>query len=365
MMQVVGFCLDDAGARRQYDELFAACPQAFIQQSTKWAQIIRSLGTDEPYFLMAVEAGRLIGGLPLYLFKAPPGAILTSVPHAGPLGGVFHCADIAAEPIYAALLAEADKLATARQCLAMTLITSPFADDLPLYEKHLRPSIVFENFTQAVPIADAVRDGRFILRNNKKANPGATIRKAEAAGFSTRLCTERADFQSWYSIHVKRSAEIGTAPLKRALVEGIWENLASDGSSFLQLVLDGDRIAAGCLFILNRDVCDVFAVSMDSAYAAQSPNYLAIRDALIEMWRRGVKLMNWQSSPRRRDGVYKFKRQWGSVERPYFFVTKTYGKPDVILKLGPERARREYADHFLVPFGVFESRSLTGRYAKG
>jgi len=223
---------------------------------------------------------------------------------------------------------------------------------------------MYENFTQIVVIEKAVGDGHVIIPSNKKGNPAATIRKAESVGFFPKLCTTMNEFERWYSIHLQRAADIGIRPLQRRLIERIWRDLGKQGRSFLQLVMAGDEIAAGSLFILHRDVCDVFAISMDSRYAQDSPNYVVFKAALLEMSRRGVKFMNWQSSPKRGDGVFKFKRQWGSEERLYSFVTKTYCDEAAILSLGADGARREYPDHFLVPFGVFAQGRLSGKFAK-
>src|SRR6266850_1533999 len=96
-------------------------------------------------------------------------------------------------------------------------------------------------------------------------------------------------------------------------------------------------------------------MSMDSVHSAKAPNYPLVEQSLFAMWRRGVRYMNWQSSPRRGDGVYRFKKQWGSEERPYYFVTKVYCAPEKILSIGAEGIRRAYPGHYVVPFGVFES----------
>lgn len=364
-MQVIAFGLAEVDTRARYDDLFEACPHAYIQQSTHWAEALQGLGPDQPIFLLASEGGREFGGLPLYLYRGAAGSILTSVPYAGPLGGVFSRLDSDRERVYAALLGEAQEIARAHGCLALTIISNPIDDDVDLYHRHLAPSVSLQNFTQIVDLDAVVSNGRLVLRNNKKGNPAATIKKAEAAGFSARLCSTSAEFEAWYTIHVQRAAEIPTAPLDRRLAEHIWRDLGARGCSFLQLVMAGDEIAAGCLMVLHKRVCDVFAVSMNSAHASNAPNYLAVKAAMLEMATRGVKMMNWQSSPRRGDGVYKFKRQWGSEEKPYYFLTKTFCEDERILRLGAAGLRQAYPGHFVVPFGCFEAGTVAGTYLKG
>lgn len=87
--QVVEGELSDRRFRAEYDDLFEACPDAFIQQSTYWAEAIRDLGPDRPIFLLYRDGDEAIAGLPLYLYEHPRGNVLTSVPQAGPLGGIF------------------------------------------------------------------------------------------------------------------------------------------------------------------------------------------------------------------------------------------------------------------------------------
>ena len=363
-MQVVAFGLDDVEARRRYDALFSDCPHAVIQQSTHWAEIISDIGPDKPIFLMALRDGQAIAGLPLYLFRGPAGGVLTSVPQAGPLGGIFVRHGENDEPAYAALLAAADRIAAESACIAMTLITNPLRDDVALYEKHLAPDLVLENFTQIVQVARAVRGDAWVLPNNSERNPGRTIRKARAAGLSARLATDIGDLERWYPIHERRHTQLNLAPLPHALLRNIFMVLHPRGEAFLQLVMLEEEIAAGCLFIQHREICDAFIMSMNSALGDKAPNYLLVEQALFTMSRRGIRCMNWQSSPRRGDGVYNFKKQWGSEERPYYFVTKLYCPPERILSLGVDGARRGYPGHYVVPFGVFESGFSQRRYRK-
>src|SRR5207249_1087653 len=86
---VEAFGLGDLPWRARYDALFAACPAAFVQQSSPWAEAIAPLGPDRVILLLFHDGTRDVAGLPLYLFEGPSGPVLTSVPQPGPLGGVF------------------------------------------------------------------------------------------------------------------------------------------------------------------------------------------------------------------------------------------------------------------------------------
>src|SRR5579859_597543 len=190
-MDIVEFQLADVAARERYDRLFEACPQAFIQQSTYWAEVIQDLGPDEPIFLLADEGGQSVAGLPLYLFRGVAGNALLSIPHPGPLGGIFVRPGLDApllHRVYEALLARARALAQAQQCLALTLITNPFQDDFPLYQQYLAPTFAYENFTQSMVVAESVgAEGQLLLRDaHRRSNLSRNLRQAEAAGFTVK-----------------------------------------------------------------------------------------------------------------------------------------------------------------------------------
>lgn len=366
---VAVFGLDDAALLARYDRLFDALDGAFIQQSSAWARAIAPLGPDRPIFLLASRDGADIAGLPLYLFQAPTGGVLTSVPQAGPLGGVFARPDLAPEmrdAAYAALLGAAQDIARRNDCLTLTLITDPFADDLPLYERHLAPDFVLENFTQAIAL-ERIFDGPHITLTDYRRRSGLSrsLKAARGAGLAVRAADGAADFARWYAVHEKRHGELGAQPLPRALLWNLLAELGPREQARLWLVEQGTTLAGGCLFVRHRDVLDVFIMSMDSAFAALGPNYLVTEHAL--QWARGLgtRWFNWQSSASRDSGVYGFKARWGAEERQYHFVTKVFCPAERLAALGADGIKRHYPWHYVVPFGAFADGCRAGRYRKG
>ncbi len=356
-MTVVAFGLGDLEQRKRYDSLFEACPHAFIQQSTGWAEVIQDLGPDRPVFLLHAEAGVDLAGLPLYLYESSHGNILTSVPQAGPLGGVFLREGLAPElreAAYAALISRALELARTLECLTLTIITSPFDDDLAVYERHLRPEIVFENFTQWIPL-----DRELKLSGGQRNN----LARARRFGFRIAEVTTDAELRAWYTLHQRRQQQIGSASPPLCLFERIFTLLAPRQHARFLCAFDGERLASGCLYITHRHVVDVYAINMESEYTAHAPNALVTHAALDWARSRGARAFNWQSSPSRASGVYTFKRQWGSLESPYYFVTRLLD-PERLTRLDADRVRAEYAGHYVVPFAAFQQGFDVRRFAK-
>lgn len=346
-LSIQQFSLEDRDVRTRYDRLFDSCPTAFIQQSSQWAEVIKDLGPDLSILLLCSGGGEELAGLPLYLFQQEAGAILTSVPQPGPLGGVFVRSSVARETeaeIYQCLLEAALRISAQQGVVALTIITNPFADDFSLYAKALRPRYVLENFTQYLTLTEPIRPAGG-QRNN--------LARAKRYGFRVVSGQTARDLERWYALHAQRQAELGISPHEFRLYENIFRILVPRGQATFLMVVDGDRLAAAGLYIGHRDVVDVFAISMASEYAVHAPNALLTEASILWARDRGGRLYNWQSSPNRGSGVYTYKKLWGGQEARYCFVTATFPGLDALLALGPDAVKSRYPWHYVIPFDAF------------
>ncbi len=353
----------------RYNLLFEECRSAYIQQSVYWGKVIKDLGPDQPIFLICNDGGRDIAGLPLYLYKHTLGNILTSIPQAGPLGGIFCREGVSGEQknvVYKQLLRRAIKLATDYGCIAFTSITNPLDPDVGLYEQHLDPSFIFENFTQYIPIDSVVKNGKVVLHNHKRrTNLNRHIAGCKAAGYTVQSCYTEDQLQAWYVLHQQRSIALHIEPIDYLLFYNIFKELVPKDKARLILVMYGGSVIAGGFHIRHCDIVDVFMLSMSVKYTKPSPIYLCIEEALRWSKSLGAKVYNWQSSPIRQGGVYLFKQQWDSLDRPYCFVTKLLCDIKRIQEIGLDNLKKCYKNHYVVPFGVFEKGFHLKYFEKG
>jgi len=335
-------------------ELFESCPDSYVQQSPDWARAIAPLGPDRAAFALALHAGKPVAALPLYAFDGPAGTIVTSVPQAGPLGGIFCAPDLNAttrDGAYAALLQQTLSWATEQRAALLSIITDPLTDDVDLYRRHLCAELEFENFTQIVRVADVVAQDALTL-----TGPTATrLRHGPRHGLKARLLSPD-EFPRWYALHCRRHSQLGAATLPEKLLRNLVEQLTPLNKAFVLGVetSSGDLVSSG-LFVLHRHVCDVFITAMDRDYAKLHPNYLLTAEALLECDRRGVQTLNWQSSAARGNGVYEFKAKWRASERSYWFVSKILGELQPFLALGKTGLSQAYPWHYVLPFGLFDT----------
>jgi hypothetical protein len=350
--------------------LFESVANAYIQQSTYWAEVIQGIGPDRPIFLLCVDAdGRDIAGLPLYVYEHALGNVLTSVPQAGPMGGVFYHESLSEEKIqelYTALLKCAEEVAHEYHCLSMSLISNPFQPDIERYKTVLKPTYIFENFTQSIPVNDTVCGGKIILKDyQRRSNLSRNVKKSHEAGFTLEQTGSMQALEAWYPYHVERHTEIGAKPLNLDLFRNILNVLSPRKKAHLLLVKKDAQIASGCIYIYHRNVLDVFLLSVNTQFLDAAPNFYNTEQSLLWAGSQGIHQYNWQSSPRRGTGVFRYKEQWGSLDLPYYFITKRFCSAERLREIGLENVKSEYPYHYVVPYGVFPDNFEQRNFSKG
>lgn len=352
-----------------YAQLFHECSNGLAQQSLEWSDVIAPISPDRPYFLVVrnMSDQTIIAGLPLYHFKGELGNILTSVPHAGPLGGIIcteKLGDVTAHDIYQALIKRATQMAEEFGCIALTIITHPFLDDAGLYWGRTPPNYVLNNFCQVVDLKSIFDDSG--AYNTGKSSYNSHIRrnlsKAYEAGVTVQWGEEQ-DFDLWYEIHRERHSQLGAQPLPESLLKGVVTKMKTAGLGNLAVAKMKETVIGGCAYIWNKEVVDAYMPSGDSNYLKYGINYVAIDFGLRQFAKQGFKWFNWQSCSRN-SGVYDFKKRWGSVEKTYKFLTWTFAGFEKVLEAGKDRISKAYQWHYLAPFEAIENRLTHGEFEK-
>lgn len=335
---------DDA----KLDAFFEACPTSFAQQTPGWRDVITAIDRDEPLFLACSEGGALCGVLPAYRFEGPLGAILTSVPQAGPLGGVAVHPEADAPPLYTALLDAFAALARERDCALASVITNPIWPDRELYgpfaaDFTLENSCLVLDLERAVGADGSLRSASSHVRRN--------LRQAEEVGFDVDDAASPENVEVWYAIHEARHREIGATPLPRALFLAALEHMVPRGKArffFVRLRESGAMVGGG-FYVHHGGVIDALMPSVASEWARSGANYVLASHSIRWARAAGLHHYNWQGSPPG-GGVARFKRQWGSDERSYSYLTRMTGDARPFLESTPQAVRDGYRWHYALPF---------------
>jgi hypothetical protein len=343
----------------ELDTFFDACQTSYAQQTRPWRDVIFGMGVDEPLFLGCRDAGVLVGVLPAYRFDGPLGAILTSVPQAGPLGGVA-CRASPREPVYEALTGAFLELARERGCALASLITSPIWPDRSLYERCRQPDFALDNSCLVLDLDEALDAAGELVA--QPSNLRRNLRKAGSAALVIDEDQTEGNVHRFYAIHEQRQREIGVTPLPLRLFSLALEHAVPAGVArffFVRRAADGEMLAGG-FYVCHGAVIDAFMPAMRSDAAALAPNFRLAHHTIGWARRRGLRFYNWQASPPG-GGVDRFKRQWGSRDHDYAYLTWITGDAEAILAANVSDITSGYPWHYVVPFDRLGAASEAAR----
>lgn len=340
----------DPAADARIEVFLDACPSSFAQQTIGWRNVIAPIGPDESHFLVCQRREEIVGVLPAYAFQGSLGKILTSVPQAGPLGGIACSRDQAAGDIYAALLEAYIALARSLGCALASLITNPFSPDRELYERCVRPDYLLENKTQVLDLRVSMNDAGQPL--NGSDNLVRNLRKARSSPLRVDETQSAENVDEWYELHAARHREIGATPLPRQLFTGALEEMVPRDKArffFVRLSEGAGEMVAGGFYLHHGETIDAVMPSMRTEYAKLGPNYALATHTMRWARMRGLRYYNWEPSPPS-GGVYRYKRQWGSKDITYHYLTWITGDVKPFTRSNPEEISRAYPWHYVLPF---------------
>ncbi|MFA5089618.1 MAG: GNAT family N-acetyltransferase [Candidatus Omnitrophota bacterium] len=353
-----------------YQKLFDDCPHALVQQSIPWSYVIAPISPDVPYFLVVrnLDDGEIVAGLPLYYYEGRLGGILTSVPHAGPLGGILclkNLDDNMKEQVYRGLMKCAIELADTLKCISISIITNPFLDDEELYITYLSPTYILKNFCQAIDLKNLFNSSNDYTTGNSNHNNDIRRNLSKASRYGIVVdWADDDDFEAWYDIHVKRHCELKARPLPKILISNILSSLKPLNMANLAVIRKDADIIGGCIYIWNREIMDVFILSSETELMKYGGNYALTDFAIRYFYKNGIRWFNWQSS-NPNSGVYAFKNRWGSSEMPYSFLTWTFPGFAKILSTPLEEVLKAYPWHYIAPYDAIRDQATNGVFKKG
>jgi len=284
------------GEDRAWDAFVAQHPDGGVYQRSGWARVIERTYGMTPVYLWAREESRVRGVLPLVLFRgALGGRTLVSLPYLDE-GGL--CADDT--EARNALWQAAQDVARQHRAVAVELRQS-HPSGLPLSPLGSKVSVMLEL---------AGDPGTMWKRLDAKVRN--QVRKATTSGLTPAWCGVEG-LDDFYAVFVQNMRDLGSPVHARRFFATILEEFAGDAR--LLLVRDGARVVAGGVCMVFRDVVLVPWASSLREYRSRNPNNLLYWEVIRSACEKGLRWLDFGRSTRG-EGTYKFKMQWGGIERP-------------------------------------------------
>lgn len=330
----------DAGLSEAYAEFLLRRPTSLLYQSLAYQRLLVSLLAAEPRSLVALDGETIRGVLPLLAREGSYGIVYNSLPYYGSNGGVIADDAAAAE----LLLSTFNDIASRPDTAAATLVTNPL--ETVDYRSLLHDLSDFR-IGQLTPIGHAAEHARRLMDafHSKTRN---MVRKAEKAGVRVARDEDALEFVA--TVHRENMAEIGgraKSPRFFALVPAHFRA----GSEYRVYIasIDGEPVAGLLAFYFNHTV-EYYTPVVRKEHRESQALSLIVFTAMCDASREGYGWWNWGGTWASQDGVYRFKKRWGTLDRRYQYYTRL--RNPALKALAARHLLEAYPDFYVLPFSA-------------
>jgi hypothetical protein len=332
-------------ASEPYDEFIRSHPASLFYHSWRYKEFLKALIGCEEEYLIARDGDTIRGALPL-MRTAGERRIYNSLPFFGTSAGILATDEAA----FADLADAYNAIATRPTTVAATIVGSQFGPrrDAELLTHNHRDARI----AQLTPLPSAGTDVESALLALFDPSARRNIGKARAQGVSVDV--DPTQLPRLREMHRAGMAAIGGTPKPDRFFDLVPEHFASPEDFVLYVARrDGAVIAALLLFHLSQTV-EYYMPAVDLPFRSLQPLPLLVATAMADAVRRGMRWWNWGGTWPAQTGVYRFKRKWGAVERPYAYYTQL--NDDTLRAWPRERVLANWPYFFVLPFSLLSDQ---------
>jgi hypothetical protein len=323
------------------DRLGRTTPSVLGYHYPFYRDMLVEIGVGRSVYLGARLSGELVGLLPGFARESGAGVVYSSLPYFGPNAGVLCSNDEARIEIHAALLQALLTRAEQDKALSCSIYTPFLFDEFELYDAAVPEAILVEKFTQYLDLRITTWNKGAIARNLQKA-------KRVGLEISEDVTPER--MESFYAIYERNCKDYGIPLKPRGCVEFlVTEGVRGKHTSIYFAFYEGEMVG-GLLMIWSPLTASYYIPCSLAGARTLQPGPALIEQAIHDARARGIQIWNWESSPSRVSGVYRFKEKWGSVEGSYRIYVQTFCPRERFQELGKDAISKHFPFYFVYPF---------------
>jgi len=346
-----------------YKRLITEGENTLLLSTLKYRNLLKWITKSEPYYLIALEENKIVGCLPTFLKRnSTYGNVLNSLPWFGGNPGILVSAvknHSDKKHIKNELIKAFHKLAKEHDCISSTLVSRPFEEDLKLYETNMNHTFLDSRigmFTPLPKFSKTIDKDLMDIIHSKTRN---LIRKAQKSGITYYHNNNIDSLKFLAEVHKQNMVAVGAPPKELDFFIKISEIFEYDKDYRIYIAeLDGVKIGSLLLIYFNKTV-EYFTPAVKVEYRNIQPLNLLIFNAMKDMSEKGYKYWNWGGTTLPgMEGVYHFKKRWGSDECNYYYYTTFYKSLDIIRSLNSEVLLNEYPYFYVIPFFKLKKEEL-------
>lgn len=340
----------EANKLNEIDELSQQNSSTLIYTSPRFINLLAEYLHATPQLLVAREEGRILGYLPFLYKQGPWGPVFNSLPYYGSNGGVVVSED-ANDEVKISLLQAFYQYAALQEAASATIITNPLCADYNLYEEYSNFDVKDERIGQFTHFPfDGTPEA--LLAQFESPRP-RNIRKASKLGVKVRASNHLDDLDFMYRTHVANMHAIGGLAKEQHFFHLVPKLMLCDDWSMYIAELENQKIAGLLLFQHGKTVEYFTPVIVEEHRSSQALS-LVIYQAMLDAMQSGFSQWNWGGTWLTQDGVYQFKKKWGTKDIPYFYYCRVFNRE--MLKQSKEAILKHYVGFYTVPFSALGSK---------
>jgi hypothetical protein len=292
----------------------------------------------EPEYLVASEGGEIRGVLPIMWSGNGRGRLCNSLPYYGSHGG-----PVTSDPMVSAALIEAwNERAADPGTLAATMVENPF---LGRNSPHPIHDLIDERISQFTVLSGKRGEDEVMAMISAEARNN--VRRARRRGVSVEL--DSAAMPEVWRIHRENMRALEAPERSRRFFQALALHLrAGEGYDIWTARIDGE-VAAALLVVRFNGVSEYFTSGTRLEYRWQNPHAALLIAALAHEAERGARIWNWGGTHLRgMDGVFHFKRKWGSREGRYRYFVQLNDRS--LLDSTPAELVERFPGFYVLPF---------------
>jgi hypothetical protein len=316
-----------------YEDFLKRTEHSLFYHTIKYRNFLRKiLPSSKSIYIIAINSGKIVGALPLFISNLDNNSsVINSLPFYGSHGGILISNNInGGESIVELLLHELINIVKKEKCISFNIVDNPSSSMGAFYEKkfNLTPSDYrISQVTNLVTNNSSIENGLMEKFHSKTRN---MVRKSLKYDFNVKIDNTYEGFKKIHHFHNDNMTAIGGAAKPIYVFNALHETFEPEKDYNIYIAQKNESFAAGLLVFYYENYCEYFTPVINNEYRNEQPLSLLIFTAMKDACKRGVKHWNWGGTwPENQDGVYFFKKRWGSDEKKYYYYTKIFDQEAV------------------------------------
>lgn len=280
------------------------------------------------YYIRIINDNELVGIMPIAVQKHKNIVVANSLPFYGSYGGPLVFDKDNYSEIVSKLLKKYLDFCSNINANVVNFIENPL---VPLSIDNIE-ELGFEKIDERIgqvtifpSLKSNMEEGLMSLFHSKTRN---MVRKGEKNDLRIELRNDDASYDWLHDEHTKSITKLGGLPKSIEVFNALRSTFSNDCRLFIGYI--DDKPVCGILLLVYAQTIEYFTpVVQEEFRESQALSYLIYR-VMTDMAKAGYQQWNWGGTWISQEGVYRFKKRWGSNDFPYRYYSKKGLDKDVL-----------------------------------